>query len=315
MKTISNPWLKLREGINQEDYDVIHALEERCIREDHIALKLELDYKLAVSSSTGSTRSAGIRKTNEFMYFDGQELIGYIGICEFGDASTPLEVNGMVHPEYRRQGVFETLSRLVLDEWKRRAPKSLLLLSDRKSEAGQTFIQGTGAEYHHSEYEMYLQMDRSDIHSDIEGLAFRKATNADAREIGRQNAIYFGAEPPEEELSGLPSEGIIQPEEEEKRGMTIFLAEIDGQIIGKVHVQLSLGGTGGIYGLGVLPEHRGKGYGRAMLLKAVAKLKEARAKEIMLQVAVENANALGLYQSCGFEETSTMDYYELSVQS
>ncbi|MFC4304303.1 GNAT family N-acetyltransferase [Cohnella boryungensis] len=60
-----------------------------------------------------------------------------------------------------------------------------------------------------------------------------------------------------------------------------------------------------------MPEYRGKGYGRATLLKAIDKLKEANAGDIMLQVAVENANALRLYQSCGFVETSTMDYYEL----
>lgn len=307
MKTILNPWLKLREGIHQEDYDLINSLQERCIREDQTTLKLELDYKLGAYSGTDC---AGIRQINEFMYFDGHELIGYIGICEFGGADTPLEVNGMVHPEYRRQGVFGTLSRLVMAEWRRRSPKSMLLLNDRKSVIGQTFIQGTGARYHHSEHEMYLQKNRSEIHNDLEGIVFRKATNADAWEIHRQNAIYFGGKPGEETTSDL-MEGMILPEEEEKRGMTIYFAEVDNQVIGKVHIQLSPG-IGGIYGLGVLPEYRGKGYGRAIILKAIEKLKEANAGDIMLQVAVENANALMLYQSCGFVETSTMDYYELN---
>lgn len=306
MKTIRNPWLKLREGIYQEDYDLINRLQERCIREDQTTLKLELDYKLGVYSGTDC---AGIRQINEFMYFDGHELIGYMGICEFGGADTPLEVNGMVHPEYRRQGVFGTLSRLVMAEWRCKSHKSMLLLSDRKSEAGQAFIQGTGARYHHSEHEMYLRVNRPEIHNDLESIIFRKATNADAREIHRQNAIYFGDKLEEEETSDL-MEGMIQPEEEEKRGMTIYLAEVDQQVIGKVHIQLSPG-IGGIYGLGVLPEYRGKGYGRATLLKAIDKLKEANAGDIMLQVAVENANALRLYQSCGFVEISTMDYYEL----
>jgi predicted acetyltransferase len=92
--------------------------------------------------------------------------------CEFGGADTPLEVNGMVHPEYRRQGVFGTLSRLVLAEWRRKSPKSMLLLSDRKSEAGRAFIQGTGARYHHSEHEMYLRVNRPEIHNDLEGIIF-----------------------------------------------------------------------------------------------------------------------------------------------
>ena len=98
--------------------------------------------------------------------------------------------------------------------------------------------------------------------------------------------------------------------EEEKRGMTIYLAEKEQQIIGKVNLQLT-SRVGGIYGLGVLPLHRGKGFGRAILHMAVEKLKEANAGEVMLQVASENSNALNLYKSCGFVETSTMDYYEL----
>jgi ribosomal protein S18 acetylase RimI-like enzyme len=306
MRTIRNPWLKLTEGIYQEDYELINRLQKRCISEDQTTLKLELDYKLGVYSGTDCE---GMRQINEFMHFDGNELIGYLGICEFGGVDTPLEVNGMVHPEYRCQGVFGTLSRLVIAEWRRRSPKSMLLLSDRKSEGGQAFIKRTGARYHHSEHEMYLQTSQPEVHYDFEGIIFRKATNADAWEIHRQNAIYFGDKLGEEETSDL-MEGMILPEEEEKRGMTIYLAEVDQQVIGKVHIQLS-SGIGGIYGLGVLPEYRGKGYGRATLLKAVDKLKEANAGDIMLQVSVENANALRLYQSCGFVETSTMDYFEL----
>ena len=92
--------------------------------------------------------------------------------------------------------------------------------------------------------------------------------------------------------------------------MSIYLVEKDDCIIGKVHLQL-INGIGGIYGLGVLPENRGKGFGRAILLNAIEKLKDAKAEKIMLQVAAENATALSLYKSCGFKETSVMDYFEL----
>lgn len=306
MMTIRNPWLKLTEGVRQEDYDAINRLQELCTREDQTTLKLELDYKLGITSSTERSE---INRINEFMYFDDQELIGYIGICHFGGEAMPLEVNGMVHPEYRRQGVFRTLYQQVTAEWRRRAPASMLLLSDRKSEAGQAFIRGTGASFHHSEHEMYLRADQTEVLSGFKDVTFRKATNADAREIRRQNAIYFGDMMEDDETNGS-GEGLILPEDEEKRGMTIYLAETEGRIVGKVHLQLS-SGTGSIYGLGVLPENRGQGYGRAILMQAVHQLKAMQARDIMLQVAVENANALRLYQSCGFEETSTMDYYEL----
>ena len=97
-------------------------------------------------------------------------------------------------------------------------------------------------------------------------------------------------------------------EEEEKRGIFIYLAVKDGVVIGKVNLQLS-NGLGGIYGLGVLPEERGKGYGRATLRLAVQKLIEAGAGTVYLQVLTDNEKALTLYQSCGFETRSVMDYY------
>ena len=302
MKIIQKPWIKLKETIDHEDYELINRLQELCIHEDQTALKLELDYKLGVSS--GNSKIANMQQFNEFMYFNGQVLIGYIGISSFGAIGSPLEANGMVHPDYRRRGVFRKLSELVVAEWKRRSSGDMLLLSDRKSHSGQVFIKGTGAQYKFSEYEMYHDKRTLErLRNQLCGITLRKATNSDAHEIASQNAIYFGKE------TGI-SESMILPEEEEKRGMTIYLAEKDEQLIGKVNLHLT-SRVGGIYGLGVLPLHRGKGFGRAILQLAIEKLKEANAGEVMLQVAADNSNALNLYKSCGFVEASTMDYYEL----
>lgn len=44
--------------------------------------------------------------------------------------------------------------------------------------------------------------------------------------------------------------------------------------------------------------------------KAIVKLKEANASDIMLQVATENSSVLNLYKSYGFIEILTLDYYE-----
>lgn len=324
VQKLHKPWIKLKGSIDAADYETISGLQDRCIKMDQTALKLELDYKVGVSVDS----SKGVQDINEFMYYDGDVLIGYMGISSFGG---PWEVNGMVDPDYRRQGIFTKLFELVLAEWKRRKSGSMLLLSDRNSDSGQEFIAGVGAQYKHSEYEMFLKENAPVATPDqLAGIAFRKATNADANEIARQNAIYFNDEeeassdvsnlPKEEEISSegmiLPekeevsSADMILPEEEEKRGMTSYLVEKEGQIIGKVNLQLT-SKLGAIFGLGVLPEHRRKGYGRALLLLAIEKLREANAQEIMLQVAAENSNALNLYKSCGFEETSTMDYFEL----
>lgn len=295
MKTIKNGWIKLKENIDQEDYKLIKELEKRCINNEKITLKLELDYKLGDIS----------KNINEFMYFDENELIGYIGICSFAGAGSVIEVNGMVHPQYRRHGIFKTLFALVLDEWRKRSLDKMLLLCDRYSRAGQEFIKVIGAMYKHSEYEMYLRNDSLELlNKKVSGITLRKAANEDALEIARQNSIYFNS------MESI--DNLILPEEEEKKGMTIYIAEKDNKAIGKVHVEL-ISGNGGIYGLGVLPKYRSQGFGRAILKLAIEKLREHNANEIMLQVEAENSNALNLYKSCGFMETSTMDYFEIKA--
>ncbi len=305
MKETLEPWIKLEGTLSREDYILIAELQEQCISHDHTALKLELDYKLGVTSGCAS---GPMKSINEFMYFCGNKLVGYLGICSFGGARAPLEANGMVHPGYRRRGVFSLLSDLAIAEWRRRGSGSMLLLCDRRSVSGQGFIERIGARYKHSEYEMRLDPKHRipPAAAPPQGIALRKAGSEDVREIARQDAVYFGGS-----TAGLEDAPRLRiPEEEERRGMTIYLAERGGQPVGKVHVQTSPNG-GGIYGLGVLPEHRGKGFGRAILGMAVDRLREADAGEIILQVASENATALSLYRSCGFVVMSTMDYYEL----
>ncbi len=315
MKKLKGTWIKLKETINEEDYELINELQELCEKEDKTSLKLELDYKL--SASLVNDNATCLKNANEFMFFDDQYLIGYVGICHFGETASPIEVNGMVHPKYRQQGIFKKLFNLVIEEWKRRNSGDMLLLCDKKSKPGQEFIKNIGAQFKHTEYEMYLKDDILKLlQGNMSGITLRKATNQDAGEIARQNVIYFNSNSEETlESNGqdiILDENLMQPEDEEKRGMTIYIAEKDQQIIGKVHLQMT-SNIGGIYGLGVLPKHRGKGYGRAILIMAIKKLQETNASEVMLQVDSENNIAFNLYKSCGFIETSAMDYYELQI--
>ena len=310
IKTVEGAYLKLKSNLDQKDYELIHMLEIQCAQNDQVTLKLELDYKL--SDAKNRTADTVISDINEFMYFNGEELIGYIGICSFGGITQPLEITGMVQPKYRRQGIFSKLMELVIEECRRRDAEGILAMCDKKSISGQGFLKKISAVYKFSEFEMYLN------HKSYEkvekqrpsGITFRKAVNADATEITRQNMIYFGDDS-EGENENSEDSSILLPEEEEKRGMTIYIAEKEEKVIGKVNLQMSDSGTGGIYGLGVLPEFRGKGFGRAILTFGVEKLKDANATEVMLQVAAENGTALNLYKSCGFQETSVMDYFEL----
>jgi GNAT superfamily N-acetyltransferase len=186
---IYEPSIKLKGNLNAEDHRLISALQEECTHDDPISLKLELDYKLG--AALADNRSAGIQKINEFMYFDRQQLIGYIGICDFGGSRAPLEITGMVHPKYRRNGIFYKLHELAIAECKRRN-SAVLLLCDKNSVSGQNLLKSIDAAYRYSEFEMYLKEEPFVLNEEqLCGIALRKAANADAAEIARQNSIYF----------------------------------------------------------------------------------------------------------------------------
>ncbi len=297
MMKILNPSIKLKNVINRSDYENIKNLENICSEYDNTSLKLELDYKL----SNSKPKEVDLVNINEFMYYNGDELIGYMGICDFG--GDEIEVNGMVHPGYRRMGVFKRLFSLVRDEWQKRKSSSMLLLSDHDSTPGIEFIKSVCDGYAHSEYDMILNIDNFQKLKS-ERLKLRKVTRDDASEIARQNSIYFNMEFSEEE--NIETEGGY-------KNIT-YMAENEGGAVGKVRIELN-NKLGGIYGLGVMPEYRGLGFGRKILSMAIEELLKHKAGSIFLQVLTNNKNALNLYKSCGFEERYTMDYYVINNKS
>jgi len=57
----------------------------------------------------------------------------------------------------------------------------------------------------------------------------------------------------------------------------------------------------GTFGIGLLPEFRGKGIGRALMLRTIAAAFVFGITRVELTVREKNANAIGLYKNLGFE--------------
>jgi [ribosomal protein S18]-alanine N-acetyltransferase len=68
--------------------------------------------------------------------------------------------------------------------------------------------------------------------------------------------------------------------------------------------------TARIYTLAASTAHRGKGFGKALMKACVDDLRSDGAKRIVLEVSVENAGAIRLYESLGFQKIERLvDYY------
>ena len=86
-----------------------------------------------------------------------------------------------------------------------------------------------------------------------------------------------------------------------------LLVERDGQAIGTVRLTRDLD-SGGIYGFAIDPDWQGR---QATCCGESAAYCWTRARQVGLEVAVDNDRALGLYTSMGFTEVTTEDYYAL----
>ncbi|MEX0701976.1 MAG: N-acetyltransferase [Planctomycetales bacterium] len=66
------------------------------------------------------------------------------------------------------------------------------------------------------------------------------------------------------------------------------------------------GGLGSVQNVGIVPEHRGRGLGRALVLKALRAFRAARLRAAYLEVTADNHLAIDLYRSLGFRLVKTI---------
>jgi GNAT superfamily N-acetyltransferase len=83
--------------------------------------------------------------------------------------------------------------------------------------------------------------------------------------------------------------------------MVTFFVEIDARVVGEATLHFRLDTAA--FAMVVDAAHRGKGYGRELLLRAIDKARERASTRIELAVYAHNAPALKLYRSVGFVES------------
>jgi ribosomal protein S18 acetylase RimI-like enzyme len=66
------------------------------------------------------------------------------------------------------------------------------------------------------------------------------------------------------------------------------------------------GGLGAVQNVGVAPDHRRLGLGRALVLKALAGFRDANLPRAYLEVTARNSPAVDLYRSLGFQLARTV---------
>jgi ribosomal protein S18 acetylase RimI-like enzyme len=288
----TNARLTATASLSPEERQGVEVLLETCNRAESI----DIPIFLPDLGAGGDTRTA-------ILVMDGGTLVGFAAV----PVDPEPEASLMVHPDHRRRGIGTQLIAEIRTELNRRGLASCLLVADQASPSGRAFLATLGIPHTFSEYRLALDpgaIDRTRPRRDA--LTLRQATPDDAETLIRVLAAAF--DEPDDHARGNVAGTFAETDRH------FYLAELDGEPIGAIRVG-EWGGNGDVTAFGVIPEQQGKGYGRQILLDAVDLLLPRNLPRILIEVAVENRNALGLYESCGFRIAQEFGYYTLTTEA
>ena len=243
---------------------------------------------------------------NDFLFYEDGILAGYLVLDDHG--ATAREMTGMVHPDYRRRGIFTALLTAAKEECRGLGIRELILVCEESSRSGRAFVAAVGAHCDTSEYRMVLETFHEKKRFD-DRLTFRRANESDLEAL--VTILVDGFNETVDEVRASIIESFDEPYSD------FYLATLEASLDRKEPVGclklFEMQDEVGIYGFVVRSAYRGYGYGRQILEETIRSIQARSQKQIMLEVDTQNTNALGLYRSSGFKETTTYDYCSLDI--
>jgi len=254
-------------------------------------------------------------ENNLFIAEKAGDIVGYV------DLTAELKIGRVVlscvvHPEYRGNGVATKLIERAIDRVRELKVKRIHVNTPEESTTARELFTKIGFRFIRRFLE--LRLDLSEVHVPDMGRIgprYRQMKSGEEEKLVHiQNRSFtdtWGFNPNTlEEIAyriGLPNRS---PED-------IILACDGDHVIGycwtRIYVgeeNVTIGGRGRIYMLGVDPDYRGKGMGREVLLAGLSYLKDKGLGMVELTVDSENKAACALYRSAGFGIQTRSLWYE-----
>ena len=229
-----------------------------------------------------------------------KDLVGVLELVGYHEVEGTL----IVAPERRRDGIGRALAAAAAAQLAERGIPGWLLTCDEAFEGGAVFARALGGTLAHHEHRLTLDPARVPPLRPQPGLVLRPASVADRDDLAAITAAAFG-----DQLTEV-TKWIAQDESRDDRRW--FVVTLGARPIGSLRV-VRVGAGLDITAFGVIPAQQGRGYGRALLAWSIATLLAEGERLINIEVATDNAAALGLYRSCGFVARHTYSYYRLGT--
>src|SRR5215471_13173536 len=295
--------IRVAEGLTGEEVAAVLELVKLATEEDGVAplsehVMLHLRY-------------GGDRQARNVMLMEDGKIAGYAHL----DPTDPVEGPSgelVIHPAYRRRHLGLALVRALADE---AGSQQLRLWAHGDLPAAGRLAAAAGFERVRALWQMRRSLQsRLDRPKLADGITIRTfVIGRDEDEWTDINSRAFARHPEQgawtrEDLDLREREPWFDPN-------GFFLAERGGKLVGfhwtKIHGRHDEEDEGAheaigeVYVVGVAPEERGTGLGRALTLVGLRYLRAQGLFQVMLYVDESNAPAIGLYESLGFTHWDT----------
>jgi ribosomal protein S18 acetylase RimI-like enzyme len=272
----------------------ISELVEQCNNYDGIEGIIELDKSINFNQEMNTI----------FMAYEDNKLVSILSL--FVPGREEAEVSAMTLPDYRLRGYFSELIKRAEEEIKRYDVPDLLFVCNGNSAKGKAVIAKQKALYEFTEYFLKYNHKFDPVIKDYSyRIKLHKAGLEDIESIAK---INMGAFHDSYEGAKSLANAALKADNRE-----VFLGNIEGEFVAKGVICFENGGAS-INGLGVLPEHQGKGYGKEILFSIIQRIMEYKIEDICIEVESENDNAFQLYKNSGFEVQSAWEYYRKAIE-
>ncbi|OMF13829.1 hypothetical protein BK131_14305 [Paenibacillus amylolyticus] len=270
---------------SKEQINAIILLEQQCKQLDSVHLKADLDH---ISQKDGDHAL--------LCYRDGK-LVGLLSW--YASDTVTININAIVHPQYRRQGVFSNLLKRAILDMK---PQGINQLSYRVPQGlspGIHTAQSLRAIYDRAEYSMQLVNEALEV-AEPPKLTLSVAKDEDMEFMVTCSSQAFG------DSEEWTRNYFMQTNEPSRVN---YIAWQDQTPVGLVRINSINATTAFIHNFCISPDYQGRKIGRTALRILVNLLREQSYTDIRLSVVTENERALNLYRSVGFEVNSEYHYF------